>query len=715
MSRIFKIILKFVLPVILLIIILFLVFLPYGLKKYINEHGKEYTGRNIAVQDIKINYFKANLSVLKFKMFESDGVASFVSFDTLQLKISPWPLLTSKLEVRQLRLVGPVINIVRNDTLYNFDDIIAFFNSKPETLGAEKPSEPFKYYLNNLSMEQGKLVFTDKTVDHITIMKDLNFFVPSLYFNEAEMKDAGIKFHFENGGLLQAKTGYNMDSGVYSADIKIDNLDISPFLAYTRSYFRVSHIEGSVGGDFHVSGNINQPDSLLFRGAGQVANFSVKDEKETKVLGARQTTVSFGDSYPLRYNFEIDSLRLTEPYLFVEMKDSTVNLLNLMVETPSGTGSQAISNSDSPAFAYHIKKFRIAEGVLDLRDNSYEEPFNYNLSSIEMKVDSIYSDSKWLNTYSTMKLNKRGKLQAELGFNPSDPYELKINYVITNFQMSDLNIYSRHYVGFPILLGNMYYKGKTVIAGKQLTSENKLIIRNAQLGERSGGIINLPLRLAVYLLKDIHGDIILDIPLTGDLNDPKTKIGRLVWQTLKNLVVKVVASPFIALGNLMGVEPAETKGLEFNYADSTLTDRHLKRIRLFTEIEKKKPDMNIVLISLNDNGLERKEIAMAEAGKLFFNATGEDYKKEGDKFRKFIDEKLQSDTISAERGSILLIGDTRLDSLQQAFTTGRIRQVEAALKNADATTKIKVAVAPKEIPENVGSRPIFELRCNLEE
>jgi hypothetical protein len=261
----------------------------------------------------------------------------------------------------------------------------------------------------------------------------------------------------------------------------------------------------------------------------------------------------------------------------------------------------------------------------------------------------------------------------------------------------------------------MYYKGNTVIAGRQLSSQNKLIIRNAELGKRSGGIINLPLRLAVYLLKDINGDIILDIPLTGDLNDPRTKIGRLVWQTLKNLVVKVVASPFIALGQMMGVDPAEVKGLEYDYTDSTLTDKHLKRIRLFTEIEKKKPDMNIVLIHLNDASLEKQEIALAEAGKLFLAATGEDYRKEGEKFRMFIAGKLQSDTISAARGSLLLVGDSRADSLQQAYTRARVRQVEAALKSLNDSTRIKVAVAAREVPENVGSRPVFELRCNLEE
>ena len=164
-------------------------------------------------------------------------------------------------------------------------------------------------------------------------------------------------------------------------------------------------------------------------------------------------------------------------------------------------------------YYYRVNHFKIDNGMVDFRDNSYGDPFDYHLDEIALKVDSVSSVNKWVTAYSTARLNKRGKLKAELGINPSDPYELKVNYVVTNFQLSDLNIISRYYVGFPILLGNMYYQGKTVITAHQLTSENKLIVRNAKLGKKSGGLMNIPLKLALYLLKDVHGDITLDLPL----------------------------------------------------------------------------------------------------------------------------------------------------------------------------------------------------------
>ena len=663
-----------VLPILLGLILIMLIALPYVLKNYINEHGKEYTGRKIFVKDIKINYFSSDFTILDFKLLEADGQSVFASFDSLRINISPFPLLSSRFEVNQVRLVKPFVNVVRKDVLFNFDDILVFLNSKPKAPPTKKSSSPFKYVIKNISMEQGKLIFADKTVDHTTTLNDLKFFIPYLGFNQEEVKDAGVKFHFENGGFLEAKTNFNQVSLAYQADFHLDKLDLSPFLPYVKSYFRISGLNGLVGGDFHVSGKGTNMDSILVRGKGQVSEFQAKDIANRKVIGAKLATVSIRDSYPMLFKFQFDALKLTEPYLFVEMKDSTINMLNLMVESPADTVPFN--------YSYRISQLKIEDGILDLKDNSYEEPFNYHLSEIAMNVDTLSSESKWVKMYSTMRLNQRGKLTAGLGINPSDPYEISVNYVINNFQLSDLNIYSKHFVGYPFLVGNMYYKGKTEIKRRQLSSENKLIIRNAKLGGKSKGLYNLPLKLALYLLKDIHGDITLDLPLTGDLNNPQTHIGKLVWQVLKNVVVKVVASPFIALSGLLGVEPAEAKGIEFNYADTTLTATHLRRIRMFTDLEKKKPDMKIEISGFNDAGLERNQVALNEAAKM---------------------------------GNGTHAGELRVDSLQQSLNRIRIRKIEDALKSFDPLSKIKVLMSNKEAPENVGSRPVFELKYSIDE
>ena len=160
-----------------------------------------------------------------------------------------------------------------------------------------------------------------------------------------------------------------------------------------------------------------------------------------------------------------------------------------------------------------IDNLQIVNGSMELVDKTTPEPFTYNLGKIEMSTDSLYSDKDWVTIYANMILNNRGKLVAELGYYPDDPMDLSVNYVITDFLLSDLNIYSRYYMGFPILYGDMYYKSETKILKGQLTSNNKLVIHNAELGDKGGGLYKLPLKFALFLLKDRNGVIDLDIPV----------------------------------------------------------------------------------------------------------------------------------------------------------------------------------------------------------
>jgi hypothetical protein len=65
-------------------------------------------------------------------------------------------------------------------------------------------------------------------------------------------------------------------------------------------------------------------------------------------------------------------------------------------------------------------------------------------------------------------------------------------------------------------------------------------------------------KFATALLKDRDGVINLDVPITGTLDDPTFRIGPIVWQVIKNIIVKAVTAPFALLGSLFaGAEEAQ--------------------------------------------------------------------------------------------------------------------------------------------------------------
>jgi len=63
--------------------------------------------------------------------------------------------------------------------------------------------------------------------------------------------------------------------------------------------------------------------------------------------------------------------------------------------------------------------------------------------------------------------------------------------------------------------------------------------------------VDLPIRLAVALLKDSDGKISIELPVSGDLNNPQFSVMPIVWQTLRNLVVRAATAPFKFIGGLV--------------------------------------------------------------------------------------------------------------------------------------------------------------------
>ena len=75
-----------------------------------------------------------------------------------------------------------------------------------------------------------------------------------------------------------------------------------------------------------------------------------------------------------------------------------------------------------------------------------------------------------------------------------------------------------------------------------------------ELGERveSPKATDLPLRLALALLKDSKGVIDLGLEVKGNVNEPSFSVGGLVFKAFKNLIVKAVSAPFNLLAGLVG-------------------------------------------------------------------------------------------------------------------------------------------------------------------
>jgi len=96
----------------------------------------------------------------------------------------------------------------------------------------------------------------------------------------------------------------------------------------------------------------------------------------------------------------------------------------------------------------------------------------------------------------------------------------------------------------------------------------------------------------VALLKDRSGEIHLDLPVTGSIDDPKFSVWGVVWQIVRNLLVKVATSPFALLGAIFG-GGEELSYLEFDPGFSVIPASGTAKLENLVKVLSDRPALKL--------------------------------------------------------------------------------------------------------------------------
>ena len=106
-----------------------------------------------------------------------------------------------------------------------------------------------------------------------------------------------------------------------------------------------------------------------------------------------------------------------------------------------------------------------------------------------------------------------------------------------------------------------------------------MVLNQLTFGDKTNSpdATKLPVLLAVALLKDSRGNIDINLPISGSLDDPEFSVGGIVVRVVLNLVVKAVTSPFSLLASAFG-GGEELSYVEFAPGSAALTEDSQQRI-----------------------------------------------------------------------------------------------------------------------------------------
>lgn len=701
------------------LIILGLIIAPGITRSYIVKNSQELIGRQIALDKLKVNYFRMSVDLREFILYEEDGETPFVTFDELYVNLAPWYLFNSELVIQEMQLDGLKVNVIQYDSTFNFDDLIAYHAADPadSTLADTIPEEPYKYHLSNLELINGDFYYLDSVVGEDINMVNLNLFIPYIGWNQEDSSDAGLKFFFANGGYFQSAFQMDPVSGNFDAELTIDDLDLGTFYGYATRYMNIDTLEGSLNTSLRARGNTNFLDSLDIRGWADLSSLNLTSNGGKELASIDSLYCTLDEIKPLMSRFCVDTLAIVKPFISFELYDSTNNIMDLFtwmyeLESVDEEVQDSIVTDTLGAahqLFYSLNSLEISEGSMNFRDHQYDSVFLYKITDLEMKIDSVRSDMAWLKASASMALNNKGELLAEIGIDPSNPMEMEVQYAISEFRLSDLNIYTNHYIGHDIVFGDLYYNSDTKISSGQIESDNKLTIRDIEISKIEGGLMTLPLKLALFIIKDKNGDAVLDIPVRGDLNDPSLTIGKLVWNTFKKFIGRVASAPYHFLAGLLGADPSDLKDIEFDFADTSLNPHKQRQLDLLLELEQKKEGLDIQLAYFVDMKLEKEQIALSLQGANFFDQANKNYKEDEAGFLNYLREKAKNDTLGMTDAALLLSDPVELDSTAMRYSKYRVQRLRSYLSARNDSSIIRVHGYHESAPMNMGAAPFFKV------
>jgi len=182
-----------------------------------------------------------------------------------------------------------------------------------------------------------------------------------------------------------------------------------------------------------------------------------------------------------------------------------------------------------------------------------------------------------------------------------------------DIELSSVTPYSSKYLGHPITKGKLTFAVEYLVDKRKLDAKNKIVIDQLTLGDKveSPDAVKAPVGLAVSLLTDRNGQINLDIPVSGSLDDPKFSVWPIVWQVIVNLITKAFTSPFALLTALTG-GGEELSFIEFDYGSPEVSETGLKKINALTKALQQRPQLKMDISGYVDPENDREGLKKAE-------------------------------------------------------------------------------------------------------
>jgi hypothetical protein len=452
---------------------------------------------------------------------------------------------------------------------------------------AESHGGPWLFNIKELTLENYGVLFENRTLEKPVgvDLTPINLTLKNLSNEKDAQAEVSLQLTVNQAGTVALTGPVTVDPISADLVLKVNAFSLIPWQPYIDTVVRLELVSGTVELDGRLKYRalgVDGPE-IRYAGAVHVNGFEAFDPQEAEDFLKWKSLVFHDlvfDYLPTKLH--IAEIAAHEPYARVIIwPDKTVNISQVFVpaEDPqailsvAGQAAEAVE-SEKEAVPITIDQVRVENGSAHFSDFSMKPNFATGIHDLQGTIQSLSSDpSARADVLLKGRVDKYAPVHIAGQVNPLSP-EAYVDMALSfkNIELTTFTPYSGRFVGYAVEKGKLSLDLQYKLSENILVGENKVVVNQLTLGDQvdSPDATKLPVRLALALLKDRHGNIDLDLPVRGNLDDPEFSYGQIIVKAVVNLVTKIVTSPFNLLARLVGGDGEEMSFVVFDFGRSTL-------------------------------------------------------------------------------------------------------------------------------------------------
>ncbi len=637
----------------IIITVILIILLISPIAKYLaKKYGEKYTGREITMGWVYVNPFTGYVHISNLKIYESKNLAAFKQGDSVffsangvSANFALLKLLSKTIEITEITLDQPKGIIIQNKKELNFSDVIKKFTPEKTPVHPEKPhtiSSPFHFNILGIKIENGEFWYREEITPINYSIKEVNIKSTGKYWNRDTM---AVVFSFLSGpGSGSAKGNFtiNFKTLDYRVAVVAHKFDLNIIEQYLKELTTNGSFSANLDADMKARGNFKDEEDLTLSGQLAINDFHFGKDPKDDYASFDKLVLAIIEISPKDRKYLCDSVSLSHPYFKYERYDYLDNLQ--MMIGKNGANIAAVA-ADPAKFNliieiaryvkvlaknffqsyYKVNRLAIYKGDLKFNDFAISEKFSMGINPLYIISDSIDKNHKWVDVFIKSGIKPYGNVSVTLSINPIDSTDFDLQYHFQKVPVAMFNPYLITYTSYPIDRGTIELNGKWNVRKGIIQSDNHLVIIDPRVIRRlkNKGTKWIPMRWIMSLIRERGNVIDYEIPITGNLKNPKFHFHDVLMDLLENIFVKPATASYRMEVKNMEMEIEESLTLKWHMRQSSLLPDQEKFANTIVDFLIKNPDASIAVYPMLYSDKEKEYIQFFEAKKKYFLLSNE--------------------------------------------------------------------------------------------